>query len=170
MPDSPERSVVHNHSSCGWTCVDMTSLQESFTGSYDPVLVALSVVIAIMAAYAALDFARRVTFARGSARLLWLAGGATAMGFGIWSMHYMGMLALRLPVPVQYDWPTVVLSLIAAVTASAVALVVVSRPKMGRARALSGSLAMGSGIATMHYTGMAAMRMPAMCSYSIPVV
>jgi NO-binding membrane sensor protein with MHYT domain/signal transduction histidine kinase len=135
-------------------------------GSYDDVLVALSVVIAIMAAYAALDLARRITFARGWSRLLWLTGGAIAMGFGIWSMHYMGMLAFRLPVSVQYDWPTVVLSLIAAIVASAVALVVVSRPKMDLKRALLGSVLMGGGIATMHYTGMQAMRMPAMCSYS----
>jgi len=138
----------------------------ALVGSYDYVLVALSVVIAIMAAYAALDLARRVTFARGWARLLWLTGGAIAMGFGIWSMHYMGMLAFRLSVPVQYDWPTVVWSLIAAIAASAVALIVVSRPKMGIAQALLGSALMGGGIAAMHYIGMAAMRMPAMCSYS----
>jgi NO-binding membrane sensor protein with MHYT domain/nitrogen-specific signal transduction histidine kinase len=135
-------------------------------GSYDDVLVALSVVIAIMSAYAALDLGRRITFARGWSRLLWLTGGAIAMGFGIWSMHYMGMLAFRLPVPVQYDWPTVVLSLIAAIVASAIALVVVSRPKMDLKRALLGSVLMGGGIATMHYTGMQAMRMPAMCTYS----
>jgi two-component system sensor histidine kinase/response regulator len=142
----------------------------ALVGSYDEVLVALSVVIAIMAAYAALDLTRRVTFARGWSRLLWLTGGAIAMGFGIWSMHYMGMLAFRLPVPVQYDWPTVVLSLIAAIVASAVALVVVSRPKMDLKRALLGSVMMGGGIAAMHYIGMEAMRMPAMCSYSSWVV
>jgi NO-binding membrane sensor protein with MHYT domain/nitrogen-specific signal transduction histidine kinase len=139
-------------------------------GSYDDVLVALSIVIAIMSAYAALDLARRVTFARGWSRLLWLTGGAIAMGFGIWSMHYMGMLAFRLPVPVQYDWPTVVVSLIAAIVASAVALVIVSRPRMDLKRALLGSVLMGGGIATMHYTGMEAMRMPAMCSYSPAIV
>jgi len=135
-------------------------------GNYDFVLVALSVVIAIMAAYAALDLARRVTFARGWARLLWLTGGAIAMGFGIWSMHYMGMLAYRLSIPVQYDWPTVMWSLVAAIAASAVALIVVSRPRMGIAQALLGSVLMGGGIAAMHYIGMAAMRVPAMCSYS----
>ena len=135
-------------------------------GSYEWMLVALSVVIAIMAAFAALDLARRITFARGRARVLWLAGGATAMGFGIWSMHYMGMLAFHLPVPVQYDWPTVLLSLLAAIAASGVALVVVSRPRMGLRQALPGSVLMGGGIAAMHYIGMAAMRMPAGCSYS----
>jgi PAS domain S-box-containing protein len=135
------------------------------TGSYDYRLVLLSVLIAICAAYAALDLAGRTTATRGRVRLAWLAGGAIAMGVGIWSMHYVGMLAFSLPVPVLYHWPTVLLSLLAAVFAAAVALFVVSRKKMGWSQALIGSAIMGSGIATMHYTGMAAMRLPAMCSY-----
>ena len=89
------------------------------------------------------------------------------MGVGIWSMHYIGMLAFSLPVLVLYAWPTVLLSLMAAVFAAAVALFVVSRKKMGWPRALVGSAIMGSGIATMHYTGMAAMRLPATCSYDL---
>jgi PAS domain S-box-containing protein len=135
-------------------------------GFYDYRLVALSVLIAICAAYAALELAGRIRAATGRVRLAWLAGGAAAMGLGIWSMHYIGMLAFSLPVPVLYDWPTVLLSLMAAVFASAVALFVVSPQKMGWIRAVAGSAIMGGGIATMHYTGMAAMRMPAMCSYS----
>jgi PAS domain S-box-containing protein len=135
------------------------------TGSYDYRLVALSVVIAICASYAALDLAGRTTAASGRIRLAWLAGGAIAMGLGIWSMHYIGMLAFSLPVPVLYDWPMVLLSLLAAVFASAVALFVVSRRKMGWVGALVGSAIMGGGISTMHYTGMAAMRLPATCSY-----
>jgi PAS domain S-box-containing protein len=144
----------------------MTPPDSVLTGSYDYFLVGLSVLIAILASGAALDLARRVTSAQGRARLLWLTGGAIAMGFGIWSMHYIGMLAFRLPIPVQYDWPTVLLSLLAAILASAVALFVVSRHKMGLMRASLGSILMGGGIAGMHYTGMAAMRMAAMCSYS----
>src|SRR5882762_4269602 len=116
----------------------MSSPDRVLAGSYDYLLVALSVIIAVLASYAALDLAGRVTSARGKARLLWLSGGAIAMGFGVWSMHYIGMLAFRLPVPVQYDWPTVLLSLMAAIAASAVALVVVSRPRMGVKRALFG--------------------------------
>jgi two-component system, sensor histidine kinase and response regulator len=135
------------------------------TGFYDYRLVALSVLIAVCAAYTALDLAGRTTAARGRLRLAWLAGGAVAMGVGIWSMHYVGMLAFNLPVPVLYDWPTVLLSLLAAIFAAAVALFVVSRKKMGWPRALVGSAIMGSGIAAMHYTGMAAMRLPATCSY-----
>src|SRR6266478_3523870 len=148
----------------------MTSPDMVLAGSYDYLLVALSAIIAILASYAALDLAGRVTAARGKARLLWLSGGAIAMGFGIWSMHYIGMLAFRLPVPVQYDWPTVSLSLLAAILASAVALFVVSRHRMGVIRASLGSILMGSGIAAMHYIGMAAMRLPAMCHYSLALV
>ena len=91
-------------------------------GHYDYRLVALSVLIAVLASYTALDLAGRTTAARGRVRLTWLAGGATAMGVGIWSMHYIGMLAFSLPVLVLYDWPTVLLSLMAAVFAAAVAL------------------------------------------------
>src|SRR6266566_4168723 len=134
----------------------MTSPDMVLVGSFDYRLVVLSVLIAILASYAALDLAGRVTSAQGKVRLLWLNGGAVAMGFGIWSMHYIGMLALRLPIPVQYDWPTVLLSLLAAILASSIALFVVSRQKMGFVRALVGSLFMGGGIAAMHYTGMAA--------------
>ncbi|MEO6981861.1 MAG: MHYT domain-containing protein, partial [Edaphobacter sp.] len=76
-------------------------------GFYDFRLVTASVLIAILAAYAALDLAGRVTAARGLVRFLWLSGGAFAMGMGIWAMHYVGMEALRLPVTVRYDWPTV---------------------------------------------------------------
>ena len=82
-------------------------------GSYDYRLVALSVLIAICAAYAALDLGGRTTAAKGQMRSAWLVGGATAMGLGIWSMHYIGMLAFTLPVPVFYDWPTVLISFLA---------------------------------------------------------
>src|SRR5260370_17188881 len=111
--------------------------------SYDHRLVALSVVIAICASYAALDLAGRVTAARGRARVIWLIGGATAMGVGIWSMHYIGMLAFSVPVPVLYDWPTVLLSLIAAILVSAVALYVVSRENMSLCRTHPRTMSIG---------------------------
>jgi two-component system sensor histidine kinase/response regulator len=148
----------------------MTVMGMGLHGSYDYRLVALSVLIAVLASYAALDLAARVTAAQGRVKFAWLLGGATAMGTGIWSMHYIGMLAFSLPIPVLYDWPTVLLSLLAAVFTSAIALFVVSRQKMGVLAAAVGSVIMGAGIATMHYTGMAAMRLPAMCHYSAVVV
>ena len=133
--------------------------------SHNYTLVALSVLIAMFASYAALDLAGRVTAAGGWIRTVWLLGGAGAMGTGIWSMHYIGMLACILPVPVAYHWPTVLLSLFAAILASAIALYVVSRQKMGAFRAFVGSVLMGGGIASMHYIGMAAMRMSAISHY-----
>ena len=132
-------------------------------GSYDYRLVVLSVVIATFASYAALDLAGRVTVTRGPARFAWLGGGASAMGLGIWSMHYIGMLAFRLPIPVWYNWPIVLLSLSAAILASVAALHVTSRRAMSLRRTLSGSIAMGGGIGAMHYIGMHAMRMGAVC-------
>jgi PAS domain S-box-containing protein len=136
------------------------------SGYYDYRLVGLSVLIAFLAAYAALDLAGRVTTARGNARRMWLTGGAVAMGIGIWAMHYIGMEAFHLPVPVMYDWPTVLASLIAAMLASGVALYTVSRKTMSGMRRFSGGVFMGLGIAAMHYIGMEAMRLPAMCMYS----
>jgi PAS domain S-box-containing protein len=134
-------------------------------GSYDYRLVALSLVIAFVASYTAIDMAGRVTVTRGFARVRWLLGGSFAMGSGIWCMHFTGMLAFRLPIPVYYDLSTVVVSLLAAIVASGIALYVVSRPRMTRVHLLVGSVLMGAGIATMHYTGMAAMRLRAMHYY-----
>ncbi len=148
----------------------MTHSGSPLIGVYDPWLVVLSVIIAVLAAAAALDLACRVTSARGLRRTLWLSGGAAAMGIGIWCMHYIGMLAFLLPVPVLYDWPTVLVSLLAAVLASWVALFVTSRPRMGWSQVLAGSVFMGGGIAAMHYIGMEAMRLPAMCRYSPELV
>src|ERR1700726_4210936 len=135
-------------------------------GSYNYALVALSVLIAMFASYAALDLAGRVTAAGGWTRAIWLLGGAGAMGTGIWSMHYIGMLAFILPIPVAYHWPTVLVSLFAAILASVIALYVVSRQRMGASRAVAGSVLMGAGIAGMHYIGMAAMRLPAICQFN----
>jgi two-component system, sensor histidine kinase and response regulator len=139
-------------------------------GTYDYRLVAVSVLIAILAAYAALDLAGRVTVARGRLRVGWLTGGASGMGLGIWSMHYVGMLAYSLPVPVYYDWPTVLLSLLAAVLASGIALFVVSRDTMGPLHVAVGAVLMGTAISAMHYIGMEAMRLPAMCHYSLALL
>jgi two-component system sensor histidine kinase/response regulator len=150
--------------------MSMTASTTMMIGHYTYSLVALSIVIASMASYAALDLAGRVTAAKGFSRIAWLASGAGAMGVGIWSMHYIGMLAFQLPVPVLYDIPTVMLSLLAAVLASAVALFVVSRAVVTSVDLLLASPVMGGGVAAMHYIGMAAMRLPAMCHFSLPIV
>jgi len=136
-------------------------------GFYDYRLVAVSVLVATLASYTALDLGTRVTASRGRVRLWWMIGGAWSMGIAIWSMHYLGMLAFRLPVPVQYDWPTVLLSLLSAILASAVALFVVSRPTVGFLEALAGGILQGGGIVALHYIAMASMRLPAHMHYSL---
>ena len=144
----------------------MVSANSVISGVYDYPEVIRSVLIAIVASYAALDLTGRVSAASGRARLAWLSGGASAMGIGIWATHFKGMLAFHLPVSVAYHWPTVLASLLVAILASAVALYMASRRKMGPVEALTGSVIMGAGIAGMHYIGMAAMRLPAVPRYS----
>jgi PAS domain S-box-containing protein len=138
--------------------------------SYSPSLVLLSIAIAIIASYAALDLAGRTSASEGRLRLIWTGTGAFAMGLGIWSMHYVGMLAFTLPVRVLYDLPTVLVSFLAAVLASAAALRFVSRAELRIGPVLASSLVMGAGISAMHYIGMAAMRLPAACTYDLTIV
>jgi PAS domain S-box-containing protein len=144
----------------------MISANAALPSSYDYSEVARSVLIAIVASYAALDLTGRVTAARGRLRMAWLSGGTTAMGIGIWEMHFKGMMAFRLPVPVKYDWPTILAALVVAILASAVGLYLASRRKMGWVESMIGSLFMGAGIAGLHYLCMAAMRLPAVTRYS----
>jgi NO-binding membrane sensor protein with MHYT domain len=134
-------------------------------GSHESMFVLLSIVIAIATAYAALNLAGRATEARGRVRVGWILGGAVAMGIGINGMHFVGMLGYHLPLPVLYHVPTVLAALLAAILASCVALYVVSRPELSPTHALIGSMVMGGGIVTMHYTGMAAMRVAADAHY-----
>ena len=140
-------------------------MDTAMVSHYDFSLVGLSVAIAIMAAYVAIDLAGRVTASQGQARFLWLAAGAAVLGTGIWSMHFIGMLAFSLPIPVTYHVPTVLASLLAASGASLIALVVVSGRDLNWLRLVTGSVLMGGGIVAMHYTGMAAMRLQAVARY-----
>jgi PAS domain S-box-containing protein len=134
-------------------------------GTYDFFLVALSIVIAILASYTALALAGRITAARDKVRRAWLLGGSIAMGTGVWSMHFVGMLAFRLPIQVGYDVPLVALSLLAGMAASALAMVIASRPMLNHKQLAMAACVMGGGIVTMHYTGMEALRMQAHLSY-----
>jgi len=138
----------------------------SMNAIYDYRLVAASLWISLFTSYAALSLVGRVNAAHGAPRIAWLSGGALAMGTGIWSMHYSGMLAFRLPVPVYYHLPTVALSLLAAIVASYIALHTASRERMTPAHAMAASASMGIGIAAMHYIGMSAMRMAAVPRYN----
>jgi diguanylate cyclase len=129
------------------------------TGFYETPLVLVSILVAIVASYSALSLAGRVTEAAGRSRFAWTLGGAIAMGSGIWAMHFVGMLAFRLPVPIAFDIPITLASLVLAIGASGLALWQVSRANLGPVRLGTSAVIMGAGINAMHYTGMAAMRM-----------
>jgi NO-binding membrane sensor protein with MHYT domain len=149
----------------------MLSTEAAMRHSYDALQVALSILIAVAASYAALDLAERVAATRGRVRASWLFGGGAAMGIGIWSMHYVGMLAFHLPMPVSYYWPGVLASLLVGVVYSLSALFLVSHQEMDTVRTLVGSsVIQGFGIASLHYISMAAMRMAAMMRFDYSLV
>ncbi|APW43190.1 putative bifunctional diguanylate cyclase/phosphodiesterase [Rhodoferax saidenbachensis] len=127
--------------------------------SYNQWLVALSFVIASFASYVALNLAKRVRSQDKSIARAWLVGGSVVMGTGIWSMHFIGMSAVSLPFAVGFDYIITALSWVAAVAVSAVALYVAGYSQLTISRLTMGSLAMGAGICTMHYTGMASLDM-----------
>jgi diguanylate cyclase (GGDEF)-like protein len=128
-------------------------------GTYSPSLVVISLCVAILASYTALDLVGRIATARGRAVYLWRIGGALSMGVGIWSMHFIGMLAFSLPIELSYDLPITLLSLLIGILSSGFALWLVSQPRLPVGQLAFGSLIMGAGIAGMHYTGMAALKM-----------
>ncbi|WP_085692814.1 MULTISPECIES: bifunctional diguanylate cyclase/phosphodiesterase [unclassified Pseudomonas] len=129
------------------------------TGSYSSSLVLISLCVAILASYTALDLTGRIATAKGRAACLWMGGGALAMGIGVWSMHFIGMLAFSLPIDLGYDLALTAFSLLIAVLSSGFALWLVSQPSLPWQQLAFGALIMGAGIACMHYTGMAALRM-----------
>lgn len=129
---------------------------------HDPLLVALSIALAIFASYISLDLASSITGARGRARAAWLAGGSLALGAGIWSMHFVAMLAFQIPgVTIAYRAHELVLSIVVAVSGSAIALYAVTRASMSALAYVLGSLVMGAAISGMHYIGISGMRMAA---------
>jgi signal transduction histidine kinase/HPt (histidine-containing phosphotransfer) domain-containing protein/ActR/RegA family two-component response regulator len=136
---------------------------------YDAGLVVLSYVVASLAAYTAIDLAGRVSEYRSEPRraAAWLLGGAFAMGAGIWSMHFVAMLAYQLPIPVRFEPWTTLASMIAAIITSGFALYIVTRGVLSWRRLLVSGAIMGVGIGTMHYTGMAALRLDALVMYHL---
>ena len=138
--------------------------------SYNPVLVALSIAIAMFASYTALDLGHRIRGATLARRWSWVAGASLVMGGGIWSMHFMGMLAFNMAMPVDYDVSLTVISFLIAVGSTCAAFAWVSRPDAERRDVFVSGPLMGLGVAAMHYTGMAAMLMPGRLTYDPLIV
>lgn len=138
-----------------------------YRGNYDPVLVSLSVVVAIFASYAALLVSQHVSSSARTAtsRRLWIAVGGLCLGVGIWAMHFVGMLAFSLPCSTSYDTTLTLLSTIPGILASTLALKIISRRTLSHAQLATGGLLIGAGIGAMHYSGMAAMRLNGLIRY-----
>jgi PAS domain S-box-containing protein len=135
------------------------------TGTYDPYLVALSILVACFASYTALDLGGRVQVSQGLARGGWLAIAAIVMGGGIWSMHFIAMLAFLMPMPVSFDLSLTALSLVVAIAVTGIGFYAIGTRRATHLQLALSGLFMGVGIVSMHYTGMAAMQMPAHLHY-----
>lgn len=133
--------------------------------AYDCRVMVLSGVLALFTAYAALDVAARISVVRAQLRLLWLILGSVAIGVGIWATHYVGVLAFSLPVPILYHYPDILLALAAAIAASAVFLVCVSRQQIGSRPNLAGGVLIAVLLCGMHYIDLHALVLPAIMQY-----
>src|SRR5260221_11142299 len=148
-----------------WSLIKIGAIPMVVDGIFDPYLVALSILVAAFASYTALDLGGHVADARGLARRVWLVSAAITMGGGIWSMHFVAMLAFRMPIPMSYDIGLTTLSLMVAIFVTGAGFYVISRKSASPLRLVFSGTFMGLGIVTMHYTGMSAMRGPAELSY-----
>ena len=138
----------------------------TIAGTHDGVLVVLSILIAVFASFTALNLAGRVRAASGNLRRLWVTAAAVALGSGIWSMHFVAMLAFSIPgMTMTYDLGLTLASLVVALLFTGAGFAVVKWEALSPARVLLAGLLMGSGVLAMHYIGMAAMRMGASLSY-----
>src|ERR1700687_3294020 len=135
------------------------------TGTHDPYLVVLSILVASFASYTALDLAAHVGAARGVSRRLWLVAAAITMGGGIWSMDFVAMLAFIMPMPMSCDIGLTSHSLVVAIFVTSGGFYVIRRQSASPLRLVLSGILMGFGIVAMHYTGMAAMRTNADLSY-----
>ena len=139
-----------------------------YTGHYNPTLVGLSLLAAFAASYAALLVARRAgRVTPAGARAGWLAAGGLLWGAGIWTMHFVGMLAFSLPCTTSYDPAITLLSMLPGVVASTLAITLISLPAPGWGRLILGGLLLGGGIGALHYTGMAAYRLDGFIRYDL---
>jgi PAS domain S-box-containing protein len=143
---------------------------EATIGTYNYTLVLFSFIISVIASFTAFDLAGRVSLSQGIARKIWLIGGSIAMGIGIWSMHFVAMLAFHMPIPVTYNVITVMFSMFAAILGSFIALYHVSQPNLSSPKLVMGSIIMGASIVSMHYIGMKAMQMKTIIHYNKDLV
>src|SRR6202140_4964541 len=128
------------------------------TGTHNPYLVTLSILVASLASYTALDLSGHVEAARGFARRVWLVAAAITMGGGIWSMHFVGMLAFIMPTPMSYDIGLTMLSLVVAMFVTGGGFYVISRRSGSPLHLVLSGIFKGAGFGGLPPTGMASTR------------
>lgn len=136
---------------------------------YNWTLVLISIMVAIFASLVALDIGRLLLISDQKIKFKWIATGSMILGLGIWSMHFIGMLAFQLPIDVTYNLPIVLISVVPALVASALTLYMISLPGRSLKRLTVGALILSSGILSMHYIGMEAMQMEALLRYDTAI-
>lgn len=140
-------------------------------GNFNITLVTISVLVAMFASFVALNLSQNMYEAIGRTRIWWLGLGALAMGVGIWSMHFIGMLAFEMQgMTMAYDVPLMLLSMIVAIVASGLAFLLISSASVSLSALILGGSAMAVAIAGMHYLGMYSMRMDATIEWSYLLV
>lgn len=141
-------------------------LGQAYHGHHVPWMVALSLTMAILAAFASMFHTDMMRDAQTSLqRHLWHLSGAVAMGLGIWAMHFIGMVSFQIDVPIYYAPLLTVVSVVPAILAGWVTLAILYQQSRTWLGIVTGGVLMGAGIGTMHYTGMAAMQTVAEMRY-----
>lgn len=144
---------------------------DAIQGSYQPVLVSLSFLISVIGSFAALRLGKLIPLLEPEDRLPWILGASFALAGGaIWSMHFIAMLAFDMGMAVSYDIPVTALSMVLAWAVTGIGFLVMSQDASSRWRLAAAAVLMGCGVASMHYTGMAAMRMAATIEYDVTLV
>ena len=148
----------------------MIQISQALESSYDWRLVVLSLVIAVVSSYTALDLARQVPVAFGRASKLWLLGSAIALGISVWLMHFIAMLAYELPIPVNYNFYIVFLSMVLAIACCGLGLFFVTKQPLNWLRFLAAGSFISLGVVGMHFTAMGGMELAAIPVYDLKIV
>ncbi|WP_336790552.1 bifunctional diguanylate cyclase/phosphodiesterase [Paenibacillus sp. MMO-177] len=139
-------------------------------GEYNGWVILLSFIIALFVSYSALNLVYKISQTKGKVQLSWMLAGAFVMGSGVWTMHFIGMMAFHIGIPIAYNVPITLLSIIASICASYVAFYLTLAKEINRLKLLGGGFIMGAGIVAMHYTGMASMHSPTMSIQYNPII
>ena len=132
------------------------------TANFDVRLIILSIAIAIIGSWIALDIAEQISLAQKSSRLWWVTGSGLTLGITIWVMHFIGILSYRLPIRIEYDYTIVLISMVVAIVGSAIGFFIIScQPKVGYVTLLVASFFVAGAIYGMHYTAMLALKVSA---------